>query len=133
VAAGVGDVAISNTYYLARMAASEKADEKGVAEKLAVYFPNQQGRGTHVNISGAGVVATAPHKENAVRLIEYLASPEAQRYFADVSFEYPANPEVALHPVLAEFGEFKQDPLNPTLYAKNSAEAAMITDRCGWR
>jgi len=133
VAAGVGDVAISNTYYLARMAASEKADEKGVAEKLAVYFPNQQGRGTHVNISGAGVVATAPHKENAVRLIEYLASPEAQRYFAGVSLEYPANPKVEPHPVLAGWGEFNQDTVNAAVYAARSDEAARIMDRAGWK
>lgn len=133
VAAGVGDVAISNTYYLARLKASAKPEDQAVGEQLAVFFPNQDDRGTHVNVSGAGVLKTAPNQDNAVKLLEYLASPEAQRYFADVSFEYPANPEVAPHAVLAEWGEFKQDPLNPTLYAKNSAEAAMITDRCGWK
>ena len=133
VAAGVGDVAISNTYYLARLLASVKPEDKAVGEQLAVFFPNQGDRGTHVNVSGAGVLKTSPNQDNAVKLIEYLASPEAQRYFADVSFEYPANPEVAPHAVLAEWGEFKQDPLNPSLYAKNSAEAAMITDRCGWK
>ena len=133
VAAGVGDVAISNSYYFARLLASPKPEDQEVAQKLAVFFPNQGDRGTHVNVSGAGVLKTAPHPANAVKLIEFLASPEAQRYFADVSFEYPANPEVPPHAVLAEWGEFKQDPLNPTLYAKNSAEAAMITDRCGWK
>lgn len=133
VAAGVGDVAISNTYYFARLAASEKSEDKAVAEKLAVFFPNQEGRGTHVNISGAAVLKSAPHKENAVRLLEYLVSPEAQRYFAGVSFEYPANSAVEPHPVLAAWGPFKQDTLNAALYAKNAAEAAMITDRCGWK
>lgn len=133
VAAGVGDIAISNSYYLARLAASDKPADKEVAKKLAVFFPNQKDRGTHVNVSGAAVLKTAPHKDNAVKLLEYLASPEAQRYFADVSLEYPANPAVEPHPVLEAWGPFKQDPLNPTLYAKNAAEAAMITDRCGWR
>jgi iron(III) transport system substrate-binding protein len=133
VAAGVGDVAISNTYYLARLAASDKPADKEVADKLAVFFPNQEGRGTHVNVSGAAVLKTAPHKENAVKLVEYLASPEAQRYFADISLEYPANPAVEPHPVLKAWGPFKQDELNPTVYAKNAAEAAKITDRCGWR
>jgi iron(III) transport system substrate-binding protein len=133
VVAGVGDVAISNTYYLARLAASAKPEDKEVADKLAVFFPNQGDRGMHVNVSGAAVVKSAPNKDHAVALIEYLASPEAQRYFADVSLEYPANPAVAPHPVLASWGSFKQDQLNPTLYAKNSAEAAMITDRCGWK
>jgi iron(III) transport system substrate-binding protein len=98
-----------------------------------VFFPNQGDRGTHVNVSGAGVLKSAPNKDNAVKLLEWLTAPEAQRYFADISLEYPANPEVKPHPVLAGWGEFKQDPLNPALYAKNSAEAAMITDTCGWR
>jgi iron(III) transport system substrate-binding protein len=133
VAAGVGGIAISNSYYLARIVASDKPENRAVAEKVAVFFPNQDGRGTHVNVSGAGILKTAPNKANAVKLLEYLVEPEAQRYFADVSFEYPVNPEVKPHPVLAEFGEFKQDALNPTLYAKNAPEAAMITDRCGWR
>jgi iron(III) transport system substrate-binding protein len=133
VAAGVGNVAISNTYYLARLKASAKPADKEIADKLAVFFPNQGDRGTHVNVSGAGVLKTAPHHDNAVKLIEYMSSPEAQRYFADVSLEYPANSEVKPHPVLAEWGEFKHDQLNPALYAKNSAEAAMITDRCGWK
>jgi iron(III) transport system substrate-binding protein len=133
VAAGVGDVAISNTYYFARMLASDQPAEKAVADKLAVFFPNQRDRGTHVNISGAGVVATAPHQANAVKLVEYLASPEAQRYFADISLEYPANPKVGAHPVLAGWGEFNQDTLNASAYAARSAEAARLTDRCGWK
>lgn len=133
VAAGVGDVAISNTYYLARLKASAKPEDQAIGEQLAVFFPNQGDRGTHVNVSGAGVLKSAPNKDNAVKLLEWLTAPEAQRYFADISLEYPANPEVKPHPVLAGWGEFKQDPLNPALYAKNSAEAAMITDTCGWR
>ena len=76
VAAGVGDVAISNTYYLARLKASAKPDEQAIGEQLAVFFPNQGDRGTHVNVSGAGVLKTAPNQDNAVKLIEYLASPE---------------------------------------------------------
>jgi iron(III) transport system substrate-binding protein len=133
VAAGVGDIAISNTYYFARMLASDKPEERAVAEKLAVFFPNQNDRGTHVNVSGGGVVATAPHRGNAVRFLEYLVTPEAQRYFADVSMEYPVNPEVKPHPVLAAWGPFKQDQLNAADYAANSAAAARLTDRCGWR
>ncbi len=133
IPAGQCGLAISNTYYLARLAASEKPEDKEVAEKVAVFFPNQDGRGTHVNVSGAAVVKTAPNKENGIKLIEYLASPEAQRYFADTSLEYPANPEVKPHPVLASWGEFKQDTLNPSVYAKNASEAARIMDRCGWK
>ncbi len=133
VAAGVGDVAISNTYYFARMLASEKPEDKAVAEKLAIFFPNQADRGTHVNVSGAGVLKSAPNKENAVKFLEYLVSPEAQRYFADVSFEYPVNSAVKPHPVLAGFGDFKHDTLNAATFAANSVEAAMIMDRAGWK
>ena len=133
VAAGVGDIAISNTYYLARLAASAKPEDQAIATKLAVFFPNQENRGTHVNVSGAAVLKTAPNKDNAVKLIEYLTSPEAQRYFADVSLEYPVNPKVKPHPVLAAWGEFKQDPLNPTVYAEEAAAASKLTDQCGWR
>ena len=107
VAAGVGDIAISNTYYLARLLASEKPEERAIGEKLGVFFPNQGDRGTHVNISGAGVLKYAPNKDNAIKLLEFLVSPEAQRYFADISFEYPVNPEVKPHPVLAAFGELQ--------------------------
>jgi iron(III) transport system substrate-binding protein len=133
VAAGVGDIAISNTYYFARLLASEKPEERAIAEKLAIFFPNQGDRGTHVNISGAGVLKSAPNKDNAIKLIEYLASPEAQRYLADVSLEYPVNPAVKPHPVLASFGEFKQDMLNAATFAANNAEAAKIMDRAGWK
>ncbi len=133
VAAGVGDIAISNTYYFARLVASDKPEEKAIADKLAVFFPNQGDRGTHVNVSGAGVIKSAPNKENAVKFLEYLVSPEAQRYFADVSFEYPVNPAVKAHPVLAGFGDFKHDSLNAATYAANSAEAAKIMDRAGWK
>lgn len=133
VAAGVGDIAISNTYYLARLLASEKPEERAIGEKLAVFFPNQGDRGTHVNISGAGVLKSAPNKDNAVKLLEFLAAPEAQRYFADISLEYPVNPEVKPHPVLANFGEFKQDTLNAATYAANSVEASKIMDRAGWK
>ncbi len=133
VAAGVGSIAISNTYYFARLLASDKPEERAIGEKLAVFFPNQGDRGTHVNISGAGVLKSAPNKDNAVKLLEFLVSPEAQRYFADISFEYPVNPAVKPHPVLANFGEFKQDKLNAATFAANSLEASKIMDRAGWK
>jgi iron(III) transport system substrate-binding protein len=133
VAAGVGDIAISNTYYLARLLASEKPEERAIGEKLGVFFPNQGDRGTHVNISGAGVLKYAPNKDNAIKLLEFLVSPEAQRYFADISFEYPVNPEVKPHPVLVAFGDFKQDTLNAATFAANSLEASKIMDRAGWK
>ena len=92
---------------------------EAVSDRLRAY--------TIVIVSDVGaVIKTAPNKENAVKLLEYLVSPRAQRYFVDVSLEYPVNPEVSPHPVLAKFGTFKMDSLNASVYAANSAEAAMI-------
>ncbi|NJM12918.1 MAG: Fe(3+) ABC transporter substrate-binding protein [Synechococcaceae cyanobacterium SM1_2_3] len=132
VAAGQGGIALANTYYLGKLIASSKPEDQAVAQKVAAFFPNQKDRGTHVNISGAGVAKHAPHRENAIKLIEYLAT-DGQRYFADVNFEYPVNPAMKPHPILASFGGFKQDTLNAATYAANSIEAAKIMDRAGWK
>lgn len=133
VAAGVGDVAISNSYYLGRLIGSDKAEDKAVAEKVGIFFPNQADRGTHVNVSGVGLTKHAPHRAEAVKLIEYLVSPEAQRYLADVNFEYPANPAVPPGAVVAAWGTFKQDTMNAAVYARRSAEALKLVDQCGWK
>jgi iron(III) transport system substrate-binding protein len=133
LAAGQGDVALSNHYYFARLAASQKAEDQAVVADLNVFFPSLADRGTHVNISGAGVVRAGKNQANAIRLIEFLVTPQAQTYFANVNFEYPVNPSVPPHPVLAAWGSFKQDQLNPAVYAANSAEAAKIMDRVGWK
>jgi iron(III) transport system substrate-binding protein len=134
VAAGECDVAISNHYYYARLARSAKADERAVAEKLGVVFPNQTGRGAHVNISGAGVLKNAPHRAAAVRFLEYLASDEAQRYFADGNNEWPVVPSVRVNnPVLAGLGAFKYDPLNVAALGRNQPAAQKIYDRVGWK
>ncbi|MBE9156141.1 Fe(3+) ABC transporter substrate-binding protein [Nodosilinea sp. LEGE 06152] len=136
VAAGLGDIAISNTYYLARLAKSDKPEEQAIAEQMGVFFPNQgdgpNGRGTHVNISGAGVVKTAPNAEAAVQFLEYLASPEAQRIFAEGNNEYPVVEGVAVDSVVAGFGDFKEDSLNASVFGRNNPEALRITDRAGW-
>ena len=136
-AAGLGDIAISNTYYLARLAKSDKPEEQAIAEKMGVFFPNQgdgpNGRGTHVNISGGGVVKTAPNAAAAVRFLEYLASPEAQRIFAEGNNEYPVVEGVAVDSVVEDFGEFKADPLSAAVFGSNNPEALRITDRAGWK
>src|SRR5690606_4423120 len=93
-AAGEGEVALANSYYYAQMMASSKADEVGAAKKLNVVWPNQDGRGAHVNISGAGVVATAKNKAEAIRLLEYLVTDEAQKIYAERGQEYPVKPGV---------------------------------------
>lgn len=133
VAAGEGDVAVSNTYYFARIAASTKPEDKAVAEKLGVVFPNQGDRGTHVNISGAGVTKNAPNKDAAVTFLEYLISPDAQRMFTEKNYEYPIVAGAPTAPVLVGWGTFKEDPLNAAVYGKNNAEALKIMDRAGWK
>jgi iron(III) transport system substrate-binding protein len=131
--AGEGDIAISNTYYFARLLNSPKPDERAKAQKLAVFFPNQQDRGTHVNISGAGVAAHAPDKAAAVKFLEFLVSPPAQKIFTEANFEYPIVAGVAPNPTIADWGTFKADSLSAAVYGKNNAEALKIMDRADWR
>ena len=134
VAAGECDVALSNHYYYARLARSAKAEERAVAEKVGVVFPNQAGRGAHVNISGAGVLKHAPHREAAVRFLEYLAGDDAQRYFADGNNEWPVVPSVRVNnPALAALGAFKYDPLNVAALGRNQPAAQKVYDRVGWK
>ncbi len=133
LAAGECQVAVANTYYYVRLAKSSKADEKAVAEKIGVIFPNQDNRGTHVNISGAGVVMNAPHRDAAVKFLEYLAGEEAQAYFANGNNEYPAAGAVRDNRELTALGEFRKDSLNVSLLGKNQAEAQKIYDRAGWK
>ncbi|WP_431284682.1 Fe(3+) ABC transporter substrate-binding protein [Humitalea sp. 24SJ18S-53] len=133
VLAGQGSLAIANTYYLARFGASAVPAEKAVYERIGVIFPNQADRGAHVNVSGAGVVRTAPNREGAVRFIEYLTSPRAQELFANGNFEYPVVEDVPPHPALAAFGPFKADALNAAEYGALSAQALQIMQRAGWR
>lgn len=131
-AAGVGDVAIVNTYYVGRLLNDEDPQNRALAEQIGVFFPNQGGRGTHVNVSGAGVTAHAPNPENAIQLIEFLVSEEAQRIFAEANFEYPVREGVAWAPVLQEWGEFEADTLNLEVLGELNNEAVMIFDRAGW-
>lgn len=133
VAAGEADIAISNTYYLAGMLMSKNPAEREAAEKVLVFFPNQGDRGTHVNISGGGVAKNAPNRANAIKFLEYLASPEAQAYFAEGNYEYPVVADARLSPILVAWGKFKEDQLNAATFAKNNAEALKIMDRAGWK
>lgn len=133
VAAGVGRVAVANHYYFAQMLASDDAAEREAAGKVTLVFPNQDDRGTHVNISGAGIVRTAPHRAAAVKLLEYLVSDEAQEAFAAGSFEYPVVKGVPLSPILQKFGSFKEDTLGAHILGKHNQEAVRLMDRAGWR
>jgi iron(III) transport system substrate-binding protein len=133
VAAGVGDVAISNTYYVAKLATSGDAEDQRVYQQLGVVFPNQGDRGTHINVSGAGVTAHAPNRANAIRLLEFLVGDEAQRLYAEGNQEYPVRPGVPMSAVLQSWGEFRADTLSLTRLGELNARAVMIFDRSRWR
>ncbi|MBY0430968.1 MAG: Fe(3+) ABC transporter substrate-binding protein [Rhodospirillales bacterium] len=132
-AAGEGDVVLANTYYFAQMLASDKPEEREAASRLKVLWPNQDGRGAHVNVSGAGLTAAARNKAEAVKLLEYLTTDEAQKIYAQVGQEYPVKPGVALSPQLESLGSFKADTMNLAILGKNNAEAVKMFDRVGWR
>lgn len=120
VAAGECHVAITNTYYYVRLASSNKPAERTIIEKVGVIFPNQKSFGTHINISGGGMLRHAPNRENAIRFLEYLASDDAQAYFADGNNEWPAVPGIKLqNPALSALGSFKEDQLNVATLGKN--------------
>jgi len=134
VAAGECDIALSNTYYYFRLLRSQNSDERAIAEKLGVLLPNQGNRGTHVNISGAGVLKHAPNKEAAILFLEYLASDEAQNYFANGNNEWPVVQSVKPNnAALATIGKFKTDTLNLAVIGKNQPTAQKIADRSGFK
>ena len=132
-AAGQCDVVIVNTYYLAAMLNDKDPAQREAAQKLAVFWPNQKDRGAHVNVSGIGLTAAARHREHAVKLIEYLASAEAQAWYAEVNHEYPIRPDIPVSKTLAAMGKFKADTLNLHRLGQYNAEAVKLMDRAGWK
>ena len=132
VAAGLGDVAIANHYYYVRLVLSDEEEDREVVEKVGIFFPNQETTGTHVNISGGGVVAGAPNREAAVRLLEFLASPTAQEILAAGNAEFPVNPAAEVPEVLADY-EFTENETPAAVIGANNPEAIRIFDRAGWR
>jgi iron(III) transport system substrate-binding protein len=124
-------VSVVNTYYLARYAGGN-AKDKAIFDAVGVIFPDQAGTGTHVNVSGAGLVKTAPNRDNAVKFLEYLTSESAQRYFADGNNEYPASVGLKANSAVEALGPFKADTLSVAEIGKGQAEAVTIFDRAGW-
>ncbi len=134
VAAGECGAAVSNTYYLVRLLRSEKAEDKKAMDRIGIVWPDQKLQGAHINISGGGMLKTAPHKEAAVKFLEYLASDEAQNYFANGNNEWPAVATAKpANPALDSLGKFKADTLPIAALAKNAATAQKVYDRAGWR
>jgi iron(III) transport system substrate-binding protein len=134
VAAGQCDVTVSNQYYFARLVRSQKPDEREAGARIGIVMPNQKSWGTHVNISGAGVLKHAPNREAAVKFLEYLASDSAQRYFADGNNEWPVVASVKLdNPVLNALGDFKRDRINVATLGRNQPDSQKIYDRVAWK
>jgi len=127
IAAGQCDVGITNHYYLARILA------KNPSFPVAPFWANQATTGTHVNVSGAGVTAHAKNRANAIKLLEFLSSPEAQQMFSDIAMEYPVNPQAAVNPIVAKWGKYKQDDLNVAAAGEFQAAATKLADRAGYR
>lgn len=134
VSAGECGVALANTYYVARLLRSTKPEEQKMMEKVGIVWPNQSTTGTHINISGGGMLKTAPHKEAAVKFLEYLASDSAQRYFADGNNEWPVVASVKVtNPALESLGKFKADKLPVKNLAMYQTKAQIIFDRAGFK
>lgn len=134
VASGECGVALSNSYYLARLMRSDKPADREVVEKVGAIWPNQSGHGTHVNVSGAGVAKHSPNRDNAVRFLEYLVSDEAQRHFVEANNEWPVVASVRQsNPALDALGEFKADDLPVGSIGRSQVTATKIIDRVGWR
>ena len=130
VAAGEGDIAIVNSYYIAKMLDS---DNKTLFNSLSIYFPNDDIMGTHLNISGAAVLKNAPNVDNAIKFIEFLVSDEAQHIYANSNFEYPVVDGIEIPELLQNFGSYTEDNVLTSEYGKLSSEAIKLADRVGWK
>ncbi len=133
VAAGQCDLAVANTYYYGKMLTGKDASQREAARSTGLFWPNQQGRGAHVNVSGAGVTRHAKNRENAIRLLEFLVSPEAQQWYAEVNFEYPVVEGVPVGERVRDWGAFKADAVDLDRLGELNPVAVRLMDRAGWR
>ena len=133
VAVGQCDIALVNTYYLGGMLQSSLDEEKQAAEKVVLFWPNQGGRGAHMNISGAGITTSAKHRDEAIKLLEFLSNDEAQRWYAEENYEYPVKNGVPVSAMLQQWGEFVSDQISLDLLGQYNAEAVRLMDRAGWK
>lgn len=132
IAAGVGDLAIVNTYYMGLLLNSPNQEEQKIAREMGIFFPNQTNRGTHINISGIAITAHAPNAKNAQQLIEFLLSKEAQNVFAAENYEYPVNTEVEWTELLNEWGTFRGDTIALDMLGPHLPKATILFDEAGW-
>jgi iron(III) transport system substrate-binding protein len=132
VAAGTGDLAIVNTYYMGLLLRSSNEEEQEVARQMGIYFPNQNGRGAHINVSAIALTSSSKNKEHAIQLIEFLLGEEAQELLASENYEYPVNPNAEWPDLLKDWGTFKEDDINLSLLGNHLAEAMKIFNEAGW-
>jgi len=132
VASGLADVAIMNTYYLGVMANSSDKKDQDVVKKIAVFFPNQKGRGTHINVSGAGITKSSKNKEKALKFLEFLTNENSQKVFSSANYEYPLKINEHNSTILKSWGQFKYDPLSLSVLGEKNTQAVKIFDRAGW-
>ena len=135
IAAGQGDIAIVNSYYIGLLLSSEKEEEINAGNAVSVFFPNQgeNDRGAHINVSGIALTKNAPNKENAIELIKYLTSIEGQETYVNNSYEYSVNPNVKPDQIVQAWGEFKKDPVDLNMLGIKRDEAIRIFDKTGWK
>ncbi len=135
IAAGQGDIAIVNSYYIGLLLSSEKEEEINAGKSVSVFFPNQgeNERGAHINVSGIAITKNAPNKVNAIKLIKYLTSLSAQKTYVNNSYEYSVNPSVKPDEIVQKWGEFKKDPLDLNMLGIKRNEAIRIFDKTGWK
>jgi len=135
IASGQGDIAIVNSYYIGLLLSSKNDDEISAGKAVSVFFPNQgeDKRGSHINVSGIGLTKNSPNKKNAIKLIEYLTSVDAQKIYVNNSYEYPVNTLVEPNEIVKEWGTFKKDSLDLNLLGKFRNEAILIFDKTGWK
>ncbi|MEZ5536149.1 MAG: Fe(3+) ABC transporter substrate-binding protein [Thiolinea sp.] len=132
-AAGQCDLAVANSYYYAGMLNGNDEEQKAAANKVAVFWPNQDDRGTHINVSGIALTKSAKNKDNAIKLMEFMVGPEAQQWYAETNGEYPVVTDVEASELLQSWGTFKADALNLSVLGENNAEAVKIMDKAGWK
>jgi len=133
VANGIGKIAIANTYYIGKMVNNKDKSQREAVSKMKIVFPAFENGGTHVNISGAGITKYAPNKANAVRLLEFLVSADAQKLFAQANYEYPILAGIKPSALVASWGTFKEDNISLNALGKNNAKAVKIFDQAGWK
>tara|TARA_B100000287_G_scaffold415445_1_gene449047 strand:- start:719 stop:1726 length:1008 start_codon:yes stop_codon:yes gene_type:complete len=132
VASGVADLAIINTYYLGLLANSKDKADREVAKKLKVFFPNQNGRGTHINVSGAAVTASSKNKKEAIRFLEFLTEKDSQKTFSESNYEYPLDYQNTESKILKDWGKFRADNLDLTILGEKNSDAVKLFDLAGW-